>query len=195
MCRSIRKLTRSGDSENFHEISKLKVPCPLSPRFKLPPPEVEFEVHHMKTPLLLGCCVAWEKNGCLIRFAIGGDGNLEFPWFKFATAASEMYSLDVIHVTQLCPTAFTGAELELEMTACREYSFLTISFNSGNIGDTRRDKQLRAQYPSWDPEHSAIVRLSAIVTMGSSTRFGGTLLLMIVVDVDDELETSAQALK
>ncbi|GKB94337.1 retrovirus-related pol polyprotein from transposon TNT 1-94 [Tanacetum coccineum] len=66
----------------------------------------------------------WRKTGWSNLFAIGGDGNTEFPWLKFAAALCETYSWVYL------AGAGTG-----DRSAYRNRA-LTMSFNSATSGDT-----------------------------------------------------------
>ncbi|GJU18170.1 hypothetical protein Tco_1146136 [Tanacetum coccineum] len=155
--------------------SGLKSPCPLLPRFQLPPPEVEFEVHHMKHA----------SGGDCFQFTlwVSNAGQLRYEWAP-------------PQVTQLCSTAFTGAGTGTGDVCLSRSRALTISFNSATSGDTLEEQQCFLVSTRWSLEKFCnSTGLSANRTMGSSTsseepRWAWNVAA--AVDVDVELENDSK---
>ncbi|GJV05221.1 hypothetical protein Tco_1338790 [Tanacetum coccineum] len=155
---TVHQLDYRGWTSLVHPLRKYQ--CPLSPRFQLPPPKVEFESNHMKTPSSGGDWLQFTRSGYAMVL-LGREPELEVEaWLEFTILFLTHPKLDELElaqspdkvlvpnysdiglgycvaweekpqvVTQLCSTAFTGAGAGTGDVCLSRSRALTISFNS-----------------------------------------------------------------
>ncbi|GJZ68359.1 hypothetical protein Tco_0631599 [Tanacetum coccineum] len=155
---------RSGDSEKFHEFFKAK--------------------RHDNWFIKHGL----SEVGRLLVLPLGQAPCPLSPQFYQTYPPDGQLRYDRGHhrnVNNFAQTLLWGAELELELYACREVVLLTISFNSATSGEGGLLGGINnwSSYPSvgaWC--NSAIVRLSAIVCLWEVQPRFGELVVVVVVD-------------